>query len=267
MRATAGLLLRGRHLPALAGQESPSPNRGRDRLRSEQRSRTQNSPRSSLIVKGTFEVRLAGLVAVRIVWITAIVVCALAILIGLLSSSDGGHSSQQLPGFASTEGGDPSQPLPEFASFDPAAGILGPAPQQDRSGRAKEDRPGRSHSGAGIPPRSGSQLEDTGGKGPAATPRPKAPQAPQGDPAEAPQAPSVTSPEPTKAPSVSPPKPPEPPKPVKPPEEPSVSPPKPVKPPKEPSVPPPKPPKPLKPPAPPSVTQPKPVKPPKPLKD
>jgi hypothetical protein len=214
-------------------------------------------------VKGTFEVRLAGLVAVRIVWITAIVVCALAILIGLLSSSESGHSSQQLPGFASTEGGDPSQPLPEFTSFDPAAGILGPAPQEDRSGRAKEDLPGGSHSGAGIPPRSGSQLEDAAGKAPAATPRPKAPQAPQRGPAEAPQAPSVTPPEPTKAPSVSPPKPPESPKPVKPPKEPSVSPPKPVKPPKEPSVPPPKP---LKPPTPPSVTQPKPVKPLKPPK-
>ncbi len=219
-------------------------------------------------MKGTFEVRLAGLVAVRVAWITAIVVCALAILIGLFSGTDGSDSSQQLPGFAFTEGGDSSQPLPEFASFDPAAGIVGPAAQENRGGRAKEEPPGGRHSGSGIPPRSGSQLEDTGGKTPVATPRPKPPQAPEGDPAEAPQAQSVTPPKPPKEPSVTPPKPPKEPSvsPPKPPKEPSVSPPKP---PKEPSVSPPKPPKPLKPPKPPkppnppSVTQPKPPKPPK----
>jgi hypothetical protein len=44
-------------------------------------------------MKRTSEVRLAGLVAVRIAWITAIAVCVLVILTELLSGTDGGDSS------------------------------------------------------------------------------------------------------------------------------------------------------------------------------
>jgi hypothetical protein len=168
-------------------------------------------------VNGTSEVRLAGLVAVRIAWITAVVVCAVVILIGLFSGTDGGDSSQRLPGFAFTDGGDSSQQLPEFASFDPAAGIVGAAAEQnrtarskDRSARAKEAAIGNGYPGPGVPPRSGSRSDGAGGGIPVVRPRPKptqpegnrvgaplapdrgpagAPQAPQGGPGGAPQAP------------------------------------------------------------------------------
>jgi hypothetical protein len=200
------------------------------------------------------EARLAGLVAVRIAWITAILVCAVGILIGLFSGTDGGYPSQQLPGFAFSEGRDSSQRLPDFASFDPAAAMVGAAAQEDRSGRAKEGASGGSHSRSGLPPGSGSRPEDTGGRTPAVTPRPKPPQASEGDPApvippKPPNEPSVAPPKPPKEPSLAPPKPPKAPKPPKPPKKPSVDPPKPPKPPKppqEPSVDPPKPPKPPK---------------------
>jgi hypothetical protein len=46
-------------------------------------------------VKGTSEAILVGLVAVRIAWITAIVVCVLVVLIDLLSGTDGGDPSQE----------------------------------------------------------------------------------------------------------------------------------------------------------------------------
>lgn len=144
---------------------------------------------------GTSEARFAGLVAVRIAWITAIVVCALAILIELFSGTGGGDSSRQLPGFAFSDGGDSSPQLPEFASFDPAAPLVGAAAQQDRSDRTKKGASRTRHSGSGVPPRLGSHPEDTGDRAPVNTRRPKPPQAPEDDPAGAPQAPSVTEPE------------------------------------------------------------------------
>jgi hypothetical protein len=195
-----------------------------------------------LIVKGTSEVRLAGLVAVRIAWMTAIVVCALAILIGLFSGTDGGDSSQQLPGFAFSR--DSSPQVPESALFDPAAPMVGPAVQDGHGGLAKGSKnkragPGEGHSAFGVPPRSGSQPEDTGGGTRVVTLRPKPPPAPGGDPDEAPQAPAVTPPEPPKTPEVTQPKLPKPPKETepkppkgtepKPPESPSVTEPKPPK--------------------------------------
>jgi hypothetical protein len=146
---------------------------------------------------GTSEGRMAGLVAVRIAWITAIVVCALAILIELFSGSSGGDSLRQLPGFAFSDGGDSSPQSPEFASFDPAAPLVAAAAKQDRSGRAKKGDPRNRHSRSGIPRRSGSQPEDTGGRTPVVTPRPKPPQAPGREPAVAPQAPGS---DPTEAP-------------------------------------------------------------------
>jgi hypothetical protein len=170
------------------------------------------------LVKGTSEPRLAGLMAVRIAWITAILVCVVAILIGLVSGTGSGNSSRQFPGFAFSggvsEGRDSSQQSPEPVSFDPAVATVGAAARRDRKGRAMKGAAGDSHYRSGVPTRSGSQPEDTGGgRTPEITPRPKPTQAPQGDPAEAPQAPSgappkppqtspVTSPEPSPAPPV-----------------------------------------------------------------
>ncbi len=123
MRGHGGTALGGRDLPAPAVQESPTP---KFDIATHCQGNTP-TPKFSIIVKGTSEVRLAGLVAVRISWITAIVVCALAILIGLISGTDRGDSSQQLPGFAFSEGGDFSPQLPESALFDPAAAMVGAA--------------------------------------------------------------------------------------------------------------------------------------------
>jgi hypothetical protein len=157
-----------------------------------------------VIVKGTSEARLAGLVAVRIAWITAILVCAVAILIGLVSGTSSGGSSQLLPGFAFSAGPDSSQQSSEAALPEPAAATVGAEPQWDRSGRATKGAPGESHYRSGVPTRSGGQPEDTGGRTPVVTPRPKPPQGPGGDPAEAPQAPSGAPPKPPQAPPVTP---------------------------------------------------------------
>jgi hypothetical protein len=194
---------------------------------------------------------LTGLVAVRITWITAILVCGVAILVELFSGTSGGSASRQLPGFAFSAGSDSSQRLPKFSSVDPAAAMVGAAAVEGRSGRAKQ-KPPAGHSGSRIPPRSGNQPVDTGGRMPLVTPRPKPPRAPHGDPANTPPAPSVTppeSPKPAQEPSTPPPKPPEepvvePPKPPKPPKEPSLDPPDPAE---EPLPEPPKPSKPSKP--------------------
>jgi hypothetical protein len=82
----------GRHLHAPVGAKIPHP-----RFHTATHcGRGRTPPRSSrsLIMKGTSEARLAGLVVVRIAWITAIAVCVLVILIELLSGTDGGDSSQ-----------------------------------------------------------------------------------------------------------------------------------------------------------------------------
>lgn len=184
-----------------------------------------------VIVKDGSEIRFAGLAAVRITWITAIVVCVLAILIGLLSGTDSRNSSGQLPGFAFSDGGDPLQPLqqsPESASLDPVAALaavvdgkaqrtMTAAPQGDRSQWADERAPGDTHSGARVPGGSGSQPGKEGGQpgnegGSGPSPR---------SGSKSPQPPSSTSPKPTPAPAVSPPKVPQAP----------VSPPKPAPPP------------------------------------
>jgi hypothetical protein len=175
-------------------------------------------------VKSTSDLRLAGLVAVRIAWITAFVVCALAILIGLFSGTDGGDSSLQLPGFGSTDGGDSSQLLPEFALFDPAAAMVG-AEAQKKAQKTK----------------TAAATEDAGGRAPVVTPRPTPPQAPSVARPEPPQALSVTTPEPPQAPSVTTPEPPQAPSVTTPelPQAPSVTTPEP---PQAPSVTPPEPP-------------------------
>lgn len=194
------------------------------------------------------EVRLAGLVAVRIAWMTAIVVCALAILIGLFTGTDGGDASQQLPGFAFSR--DSSHQVAESASLDPAAPTVGPAVQDGRSGVAKTGKdkhagPVDGHSAFGVPPRSGSLPEDTGAGMRVVTRRPKPPQAPEDHPTGAPQPPAVTAPKPLEPPT--------------PPETPAVTQPKPPKPPKPTEPKPPKETEP-KPPKSPSMTEPKPPK-------
>jgi hypothetical protein len=182
-------------------------------------------------VNSTPDIRLAGLVAVRITWITAIGVSVLAILSGLLAGTDGRDSSLQLPGPPFADGGDTSQQLPEFALFDPAAPLVGAvktktaAPRDDRSQRAREQAPSDRHSDSGIPDRSGSQPQpkDPGGSGPAVTPRsnpeaasvtrptssqtpsvsrPDTPQTPSVSQPDTPQTPSVTLPDPPQSPSV-----------------------------------------------------------------
>jgi hypothetical protein len=178
-------------------------------------------------MKRPFEGRFAGLAAVRITWATAIVVCVLAIVSGLLSGTDGGNSSQQFPGFAFTDDGNASPPFTDFASLDPAA-PLGPAaalvggeaqqntpktqktetagPQGNRGRRVDEQAPGDGDSRAGVR-HPGTQPEGADGGPPSSTPAPNRPQAPTVSPPEpeTPQAPTVTVnvPEPPQAPSVS----------------------------------------------------------------
>ncbi len=156
----------------------------------------------------------------RITWITAIVVCVLAILTGLLSGTDSRNSSGQLPGFAFSDGGDPWQQSPEFASLDPAAALAGvvdgkaqrtqrtitAASLGHRSQRADERAPGDTHSGARVPGGSGSQPGNQGGRGPSPTPGPKSPQPPSSNPTKPTPAPPLSPPKLPQAP-VSPPKP------------------------------------------------------------
>jgi hypothetical protein len=113
----------GRHLHARWGKESPT----RDSTpRHTAVGATIPQGRSrSLIMKGTSEVRLAGLVAVRIAWITAIVVCAFVILVELLSG---------------TEGGDPSQESPQALSAAPDVRPVTAGGAQGKSRKTKESR-------------------------------------------------------------------------------------------------------------------------------
>jgi hypothetical protein len=191
-------------------------------------------------MKNGSEVTLAGLVAVRITWITATVVCVVSILIGLLSGTNGGDSSEQFPGFAFSDGGDSSQQLPEFALFEPAAALFAAEAQQkaprtktaaareDRSGRTKEGAFGEGHYRSGVPPRSGSHPQGADGRKPVVTSSPKPARAPSPNPPRLPQAPSVNPPKVPQAPSVDPPKLPQAPSlsPPKLPQAPSLSPPK-----------------------------------------
>jgi hypothetical protein len=164
------------------------------------------------------EVRSTGLAAVRITWITAIVVCVLAIVSGLLSGTDGRNSSRQFPGFAFTDGGNAPQPLPDFASLAPAAALVGgealknaaktqknetAGPQGNRAQRVDEQAPGDGHSRAGVPP-AGTQPDGADGRPPSSTPGANRPPAPTVNVPKPPQAPSVSVnvPKPPQAPSV-----------------------------------------------------------------
>jgi hypothetical protein len=123
--------------------------------------------------------------------------------------------------------------------------MVAAVPRQDHSGEAKKGALGDSHSRS-APPRSASQPEDTGGRMPVVTRRPKPRPVPEGNPADVSPAPAVTppTPKPTTAPELpKPPKPPETPKPPEapklpePPKLPKPKPPKPPEPPKEPKAP------------------------------
>jgi hypothetical protein len=172
-------------------------------------------------VKSASEARIAGLAAVRITWITAIVVCVLAILSGLLAGTDGRNFSQQFPGFGFTDGGNSSQQFPEFASFDPAAALVGEEPQRNAPTTQKtetagpqghrgqpidEQASGPGHSKTGVP-HPGSRPESVGGRAPSSAPRPNRPQAPTVNIPKPPQLPTVSLPKPPQAPTVSLPKP------------------------------------------------------------
>jgi hypothetical protein len=187
------------------------------------RSQNSVSGETVVILKRTSEVTPAGLAAVRLTWITAILVCGLALLSGLLSGSGGGGSSHGFPGFAFSGSGD-SAPFADVASLDPAALLLGGdaqdnAPKAQKTETAgshgyrgqwvKEQARGDSHSGdsqsrAGVP-HPGRQPEGPGGNPPSSTSGPNRPQAPPVSLPKPPQAPTVTVnvPKPPQAPSVS----------------------------------------------------------------
>jgi hypothetical protein len=182
------------------------------------------------IVKTPSEVRLAGLAATRLVWITAIVVCVVAILIGLLSGTDGSNSSNQYPGFAFTDSGNSSQLIPDFASLDPVAALIGgdthanasttqktetAGPQGNRghwvndqvpgdnASRPDGPHPGRQPGGAGGSPHSSAPGPDRPHASPVSLPKPpKAPSVSVNIPPKEPAV-SVNVPKPPKAPSVS----------------------------------------------------------------
>jgi hypothetical protein len=139
-----------------------------------------------------------GLAAVRITWITAFVICVLSILSGLLSGTDGGGSSQQLPGLPFVDGGDAPQLLPEFLTLTPAQAVATntrtAASRDDPSRRIKEQAPRGSDYGTRAPNRTGSQPEDSGGGTPPGTSRPNPPHAPTDAQQDPPRSPSVTSP-------------------------------------------------------------------------
>jgi hypothetical protein len=161
------------------------------------------------MVNGTSEVRLAGLLAVRIAWITAILVCGLVILIGLVTGASGGDAAKQFPGFAFSHGRDSSQRLPDFQSsqlalFDPSAAMAFAAPQKDRNGGPRKGIPEGGYYRPGVPTRSKSDPGNTGGRPPVVTTRPRPPRAPAGDPTEPPRAPSVPPKLPTSPPVIAP---------------------------------------------------------------
>lgn len=172
---------------------------------------------TAVIVKTPSELRLAGLAATRLVWITAIVVCVVAILIGLLSGTDGSNSSSQYPGFAFTDSGNSSQQVPDFASLDPVAALIGgdthanasttektetAGPQGNRGHWVNDQVPGDNASRPDGP-HSGSQRGDAGGSPPSSAPAPDRPHAPPVSLPKPPKAPSVSVNIPPKAPAVS----------------------------------------------------------------
>jgi hypothetical protein len=162
-------------------------------------------------VKSAPEARLTALAAVRITWITAIVVCALAILTGWFSGGEGGNPSRHLPGFAFADGGEAAKLLPDSTVLDRAAEVVGEPQMKARRAKAEarqqsgiqsagEQASGdsdESRSRNRAPNRSGSQPEDVGARAPADTNGPSSPQGPSlSQPPRLPEAPSVDLPDP-----------------------------------------------------------------------
>jgi hypothetical protein len=112
----------------------------------------------------------SGLLIVRIVWIAAILVGVLAILVGLLSGTDGGPSrdppqAASAPGFSFE-----AQQKPESANA--------PAAHEDRNRVAKRI-PVASRPSSGVQSGSADQPVDAGGDAPTVTPSPEPEPAPQ----------------------------------------------------------------------------------------
>jgi outer membrane biosynthesis protein TonB len=128
-----------------------------------------------------------GLLIVRITWIAAILVGVLAVLVGLLSGSDGDDSSGGSPETAFAPGF-------AFEAQQNAESPKTPAARDDRSRRAKGQLPGESRLTSGEPSGSADQPANDGGNTPVATPQPEPQPAPQPEPQPAPR------PKPTPAP-------------------------------------------------------------------
>jgi hypothetical protein len=149
---------------------------------------------------------LNGLMAVRIAWVTAVVVCAVVIPIALATGTGGGEAAKGFPGFAFSSGRDhsdqpPGTQSPGASLPDSPVALAGAVRAKDR-GRASKGFPVGSPYGPGAPTRSEGQPDRTGGRTPIGTPRPKPPKAPAGSPAAPQQAPSVAPVKPPKAPPV-----------------------------------------------------------------
>jgi outer membrane biosynthesis protein TonB len=117
---------------------------------------------------------------VRIAWITAILVGLLAIVVGLLSGSDGGDSSRASPEAAFAPG-------LAFEAQQKAHSAKTPAPRDDRSRRAKGQIPEQSRPSSGAPSGSADQPAQDNGRAPVVTPQPTPTPAPKPKPTPAPQ--------------------------------------------------------------------------------
>lgn len=138
---------------------------------------------------------------VRIAWITAILLCLLAILVGLLAATDGSESSKGSPQAAFGPGF-------AFEAQEKAQSVEIAAPRGDRNQRARGQIPGEGRPGTGAPSGSAGQTGEAGGSAPAATPEPKPAPAPEPKPTPAPR--PKPAPAPPQVPVSSQPAPPEP---------------------------------------------------------
>ena len=129
----------------------------------------------------------SGLLMVRIAWLAAILGGVLAVLVGLLSGTDGGPS----------EGSPPAAFAPGFTfeGQEKAGSTKTAAAREDRNQAAEHRIPAESRPSSGAPSESAGQQVDVGGAAPTVTPRPEPEPAPQPRPAPKPQ------PTPTPAPS------------------------------------------------------------------
>jgi hypothetical protein len=130
---------------------------------------------------------------VRIAWITAILLCLLVILLGLLAATDGGESSKGSPQAAFGPGF-------AFEGQEKAKSVEIAAPQGDRNHRARGQIPGESRPGTAAPLGSAGQTGEAGGTAPAVTPQPKPAPAPRPKPTPTPAPPPKPAPAPQQVP-------------------------------------------------------------------